>query len=142
MQTLRDAVDWVQEFPEAKTLQRNIANLESYFQRRIQAIDQTIPALTTSQNPDIQAMVTPLEQVRSHLAEMVGAMQTFLAAPSVAAGDTLKTTSRVICSRIRGASVAIGDNPVYRAYRHYIDQQQLEAQRVTIEFDLEYDEAV
>ncbi|MBI4407866.1 MAG: hypothetical protein HY565_05215 [Candidatus Kerfeldbacteria bacterium] len=138
---LRDAVDWVQDFPNAKVLQGNLANFESYFNTRRQAMIDTVPRLAASENKDLQAIAPVLQQVAQQLEAMTTAVHLYLAQPSAEAAVTLKTNCTAICTAIRPLSEQIGNNPAYRAYKHYIDVNQLEASRVTVEFDLQYDEA-
>ena len=133
---LRDAIGWVAEAPQGKVLQENIAKLADYFGQRQQAMEAALPQLTASQNPDVQAMAEPVRTVSGQLTSMVQEMRTYLETRTPEAALTLQRSSRVICDAMKASSQDIGTNPAYRAYR----ESQPEDKRVTIEFDLEYDE--
>lgn len=137
LQAVSDAVGWIQDFPHAKVLQRNIENLQNYFDQRAAAMGEAVAQLSTSTNPDVQAMLEPLKAVQADLIALTAGFKAFLQQPSAEAAHAMQQLTRELVKKLRVEGDRVGNNPAYRAFR----DQQGEAQRVTIEFDLEYDEA-
>jgi hypothetical protein len=138
--TLRDAVEWLTDFPYAKKLIDNVVNYGRYFDARRQAITDTIPLLAASHNPDIAVLPTPLQKVATTLEKLVIALQAYPATRSAEAAKKLLADCRAICDQVKPLGDTIGNNPAYRAYKKYIDDNKLEAGRVTLDFELEYGE--
>lgn len=140
LQSLRDAVEWLTDFPQAKKLIDNVINYGRYFDGRRQAIEQTLPGLAVSHNPDAAALVIPLQHVSTILEKLVAALQAYPTTASPDAANQLLADCRVMCAELKSLSEIIGNNPAYRAYKKYIDDNKLEANRVTLDFELEYGE--
>lgn len=140
LQSLGDAIGWVVDFPYAKKLITNVINYDRYFRARQQAILEAIPKLQASINPDIQAMAEPLTRVANELGKLTDALAVYPTEPSADAARGLLAQCRSSRAALKPLSETIRTNPAYTAYNRYIYDNQLEASRVTVDFDLEYGE--
>lgn len=137
---LREGLGWLADFPEAKKLISNIEQFERYFKERRQAIMDTLPRLAASSNPDLRAVVVPLTLVAEKLNDLAQALGTYPERPSADGARALLENCRTICDQIKPLSDEVGNNPAHRAYAKYIKESNLEAGRVTLDFELEYGE--
>lgn len=139
---LSTAIQWLTEAPNTQKLINNIINFDRYFRTRRQAILETLPRLQASKNQDMRNLWNPLKEMAEKLDELTTALASYPTAPSPGTAAALQAKCRAICGSIQLLGESVKNNPAYDAYILYIDQHKLEANRVTVDFELQYsDEA-